>query len=84
MCERQKCTCGAGEATRGQPEVGDPAGCADSRSCYHHHVLAATQLHQPGHGGQAATGPGAGGQTGLDWDAAAGAGERAETRTEHR
>lgn len=45
----KKFTYREGDAQRCQPEVRDPAGCADSRSGHHHHILAATQLHQPGY-----------------------------------
>lgn len=43
-----------------KPEVGDAAGCADSCSGHHHHILTATELHQPSHRGQTASGLGLG------------------------
>lgn len=39
-----------------QPEVRDATGRADSCSGNHHHVLTATELQQPSHRGEAATG----------------------------
>lgn len=59
-----------------RPEVWDAAGCTDSCSSHHHNVLAAAELHQPCHRGQATPGRRLGakdrrsaltGHTGLDW-----------------